>query len=195
MRETFPLAQFTGFDSSEAMIAEATARVPGATFAVFDVTQPLLLPADIVYARLLLGHLTDPHAALATWAQSLRPGSGLHRVRGTGALPQRRPVVPRVRGDRHGGGRGDRVDAVGRRLRSTTTRRIAIASSTASIEHPVPAARAAAMFWRNAVQWRERAPGKDVDALIERFQELELSGANEPVMWELRQVAFRKRHG
>jgi len=51
------------------------------------------------------------------------------------------------------------------------------------------------VFWRNAVQWRDRAPGKDVDALIERFQELELSGANEPVMWELRQVAFRKRHG
>ena len=63
------------------------------------------------------------------------------------------------------------------------------------VEHPVPAARAAAMFWRNAVQWRDRAPATDVDALIERFQELELSGANEPVMWELRQVAFRKRHG
>ncbi len=195
MRESFPLAQFTGFDSSEAMIAEATVRVPGATFAVFDVTQPLLLPADIVYARLLLGHLTDPHAALATWATVVAARERADRVRGTGALSQRQPVLPRVRGDRHGGGRGNRVDAVGLDCARRRPAGVAIESSIASIEHPVPAARAAAMFWRNAVQWRDRAPGKDVDALIERFQELELSGASEPVMWELRQVAFRKRHG
>jgi SAM-dependent methyltransferase len=194
LRESFPLAQFTGFDSSEAMIAEATDRVPGATFAVFDVTQPLLLPADIVYARLLLGHLTDPHAALATWAQSLRPGSGL--------IVCEEPV--RYRSDNPSFlAYEDIVTEVVAATGSTLWAPTALDDGPPDcdrvldrvIEHPVPAARAAAMFWRNAVQWRDRAPGKDVDALIERFQELELSGANEPVMWELRQVAFRKRHG
>jgi SAM-dependent methyltransferase len=77
LRHHFPLAEITGFDVSAAMLEEARARVPDATFAAFDVTGPLLLPADLVYARFLLGHLTDVRAVLATWATSLRPGNGL----------------------------------------------------------------------------------------------------------------------
>ena len=77
LHDVFPLAQITGFDASDAMVADARTRVPYATFATYDVTKPLLLPADLVYSRLLLGHLRDPAAAMAVWAASLRPGSGL----------------------------------------------------------------------------------------------------------------------
>ena len=61
------------------------------------------------------------------------------------------------------------------------------------VEHPVPAARAAGMFWRNAVQWQDRAA--DAGALIEHFRRREQAGDTENVMWELRQVVFRKRPG
>ena len=77
LRAAFPLAEITGFDASAAMIDEARIRVSRATFAVYDVTRPLRLPADIVFARFLLGHLPDTDAAQATWAKSLRPGNGL----------------------------------------------------------------------------------------------------------------------
>ena len=77
LHDAFPLAQITGFDASDAMVDEARRACPDATFAIYDVTQPLLLPADVVYSRLLLGHLARPAAAMAVWAASLRPGSGL----------------------------------------------------------------------------------------------------------------------
>src|SRR4051794_23051591 len=71
LREAFPHAFVTGLDASEAMVAEALARVPHAMFAVADVGAPLRLPAHLVYARLLLGHLPDPGAALAHWSAAL----------------------------------------------------------------------------------------------------------------------------
>ena len=194
LRETFPLAHFTGFDSSAEMIAEATARVPEASFAVFDVTQPLLLPADIVYSRLLLGHLAEPQTAMATWAKSLRPGSGL--------LVCEEPI--RYRTDNADFATYEELVTGVVAATGATLWAAGILDDDAEtcdrvldrvVEHPVPASRAAAMFWRNAVQWRDRVPTDTVDGLIERFRALEASGDEVPVMWELRQVAFRKRHG
>ena len=75
LRDAYPLAQITGFDASESMITEARARVPEAAFAVFDVTQPLLLPADVIYARLLLGHLPDPARGTRDVGDVTRPGA------------------------------------------------------------------------------------------------------------------------
>ncbi len=66
--EAFPHGFVTGLDASEAMVADVRVRLPQATFAVADVTAPLRLPAHLVYARLLLGHLPDPARALATWS-------------------------------------------------------------------------------------------------------------------------------
>ena len=54
------------------------------------------------------------------------------------------------------------------------------------IEHPVPAARAAAMFWRNAVTW-----GGD-GALIDALREIERGGDPDVVMWEWRQTVWVK---
>ncbi|HEY3669926.1 MAG TPA: methyltransferase domain-containing protein, partial [Acidimicrobiia bacterium] len=57
LRDAIPHSFTTGIDASPAMIAEAQGRVPDAHFTVADVTAPLPLPAHLVYARLLLGHL------------------------------------------------------------------------------------------------------------------------------------------
>ena len=73
LRVRFPHSEVTGLDSSPAMVEEARGRVPGAWFTVADVTEPLRLPADVVYSRLLLGHLPDPATALAHWAGAVRP--------------------------------------------------------------------------------------------------------------------------
>jgi trans-aconitate 2-methyltransferase len=73
LRQRFPHSEVTGVDGSPAMIDEARDRVTGAWFCVADVTEPLRLPADVVYARLLLGHLPDPRAALEHWVRAVRP--------------------------------------------------------------------------------------------------------------------------
>jgi SAM-dependent methyltransferase len=190
LRAQFPLAQITGFDASDAMLDEARTRVPDATFAVFDVTKPLLLPADVVYSRFLLGHLTDTARALATWATSLRPGSGV--------LACEEPV----------GYLSD--DPWFARYEETVTEVVAASGATlwaASaldhdparcervldrvFEHPVTEAAAGSMFWRNAAQWRDQTPHGD--ALLEHFRAVEASGSTAPVSWQIRQVAFRKR--
>ena len=138
---------------------------PARAFAVADVTAPLRLPADLVYARLLLGHLPDPGAALARWAAALRAG-GSARVRGTGALPQRRSVVRALRGGRHRGRRRARAPRCGRARCSTPIRPAARACSTGSSSTRCARGRAAAMFWRNAATWGGEVDG--ADALIER---------------------------
>ncbi len=55
------------------------------------------------------------------------------------------------------------------------------------VEHPVAVARAAGMFWRNAVNW-----GGDSD-LVAELRALETTGSDETVMWELRQTAWVKQ--
>ena len=158
LRAAFPLAEITGFDASAAMIDEARGRVPGAWFAVADVTRPLRLPADIVYARLPARPPADPDAALASWATVAAPGNGLLVCEEPVRYRSDDPLVRALRGDGH---RGRGRDAARRsgprpRARPRSARALRTACSTACVEHPVPAARAAAMFWRNAAQWRDR---------------------------------------
>ena len=189
LRDRFPHATVTGLDASPAMVEEACDRVPGAWFAVADVTEPLRLPADVVYARLLLGHLPDPGAALAHWARALRP---------PGLLVCEEPV--RYRSD----------DALFARYEATVTAVVAARGATLwagpaldddppgcdrvldrVVEHPVRAGRAAAMFWRNAATWR--AEVDDADSLIEPLRAVEAADPDDDVMWELRQTVWSKQ--
>lgn len=184
LREAIPHSFATGIDSSAAMIAEARARVPDAHFALADVTSPLSLPAHLVYARLLLGHLADPGSALATWSAALRIG---------GLVVCEEPV--RYRSD----------DPVFARYEEVVTAVVAAQGATLwagpaldvdppgcrreldrVVEHPVSAARAAAMFWRNAATW-----GGEPD-LVDALQEIETARRAETVMWELRQTVWTK---
>jgi trans-aconitate 2-methyltransferase len=184
LREAIPHSFATGIDSSPAMIAEARARVPDAHFAVADVTSPLALPAHLVYARLLLGHLPDPGSVLATWAAGLGIG---------GLVVCEEPV--RYRSD----------DPVFARYEEVVTAVVAAQGATLwagpaldvdppgcrraldrIVEHPVSAGRAAAMFWRNAATWRGEPD------LVDALQEIETAPRAEIVMWELRQTVWTK---
>ena len=184
LRDAIPHSFVTGVDASPAMIAEARERVPDAHFVVADVTAPLVLPAQLVYARLLLGHLPEPGAALATWADALRPG---------GIVVCEEPV--RYRSD----------DPVFARYEETVTAVVAARGVTLwagpaldtdppkcrraidrVVEHSVPASRAAAMFRRNAATW-----GGEAD-LVAALVDIERSDRDEPVLWELRQTVWTK---
>lgn len=185
--DAFPHAFVTGLDASDAMVAEARERFPKAMFAVADVTTPLRLPAHLVYARLLLGHLPDPRNALAHWSTALLTG---------GLLVCEEPV--RYRTD----------DPVFARYEAAVTAVVSARGATLwagpvldddppdcarvidrVVEHPVPAAGAAAMFWRNAVTW-----GGDAE-LVDALRRIERDGDDDIVMWELRQTGWVKDAG
>ena len=176
---------FTGIDVSPAMIDEARVRVPGAEFVVGDVTAPLRLPAHLVYARLLLGHLSDPAGALASWAGALLAG---------GTLACEEPV--RYRSDNPVFARYEEaVTAVvaangatlwaGPALDADPPR--CVRALDRVVTHPVRAGRAAAMFWRNAATW-----GGD-DDLIAALRAIEADDHDQIVQWQLRQTAWVKR--
>jgi SAM-dependent methyltransferase len=184
LREIIPHSFTTGIDASEAMVVEAAARVPDAHFVVGDVTAPLSLPAHLVYARLLLGHLPDPAVALANWAAALRVGGLVvceEPVRYRSSEPafaryeEKVTAVVAARGATLWA--GPVLDADPPLCRRFLDR---------VVEHPVPAARAAAMFWRNAVTW-------DGDAdLVDALSEIERSGRDDVVTWELRQTVWMR---
>ena len=184
LREAMPHGFTTGIDASAPMVAEARTRVPDAHFTVGDVTAPLSLPAQLIYARLLLGHLPEPEGALATWAAGLRPG---------GLIVCEEPVRYRS------------PDPVFARYEEAVTAVVAARGATLwagpaldrdppqcrrlidrVVEHPVPAARAAAMFWRNATTW-----GGATD-LVDALREIDESHRPDPVLWELRQTVWTK---
>ena len=188
LRARFPHSEVTGLDWSDAMVAEARGRVPGAWFTVADVTQRLRLPADVVYARLLLGHLVDPGAALAHWAAAIRP---------PGLIVCEEPV--RYRSD----------DPLFAHYEAVVTAVVAARGATLwagpvldsdppgctrtldrVVEHPVRAGRAAALFWRNAVTWGDEVA--DAAHLIERLRTLEADDPDEVVLWELRQTVWSR---
>jgi SAM-dependent methyltransferase len=182
LREIIPHSFTTGIDASEAMVAEAIARVPDAHFAVGDVTASLALPAHLVYARLLLGHLPEPSVALAHWASALRVG-GLVVCEEPVRYRSTDPTFTRYE---------DAVTAVVAARGATLWAGPALDSDPPGcrrmidrvVEHPVTGARAAAMFWRNAATWGGAAE------LIEVLQEIERSARDDVVMWELRQTVW-----
>jgi len=188
LRTRFPHSEVTGLDASLAMVEEARTRVPGAWFVVGDVTAPLKLPADVVFARLVLGHLPDPEGALARWVAAMRPPGLLVceepvRYRSAEPLFERyEEIVTAVVGAR--GGSLWAASALDDDPAGCT--RIV----DRVVEHPVRAGHAAAMFWRNATVW-----GDEVDGgaeLVERLRALEHADPDDVVIWELRQTAWSR---
>jgi trans-aconitate 2-methyltransferase len=182
--DAFPHAFVTGLDASDAMVTEARERLPEAMFAVADVTTQLRLPAHLVYARLLLGHLRDPGNALAHWSRALLAGGllvceepvryrGHHPVFARYEVAVTAAVAARGATLWAGPALDDDLPACARLIDRV-------------VEHPVPAGRAAAMFWRNAVTW-----GGDAE-LVDALRRIERDGDDDIVMWELRQTAWIK---
>jgi SAM-dependent methyltransferase len=189
LRDRFPHSEVTGIDASLAMVEEGRTRVPGAWFVVADVTAPLRLPADVVYARLLLGHLPDPEGALARWTAAMRP---------PGLLVCEEPVS--YGGDNPLFARYEAmvesvVAAHGANLRAAPAldpdppgcERLV----DRVVDHPVPAGRAAAMFWRNATVWGDEVDG--ARGMIESLRALERDDPDDAVMWKLRQTVWSRR--
>ena len=188
LQERFPHSEVTGLDISAAMVEDARSRVPSAWFTVADVTEPLRLPADVVYSRLLLGHLADPAVALARWVAAIRP---------PGLVVCEEPV--RYLSD----------DPLFTRYEAAVTAVVAARGATLwagpvldadppgcarildrVVEHPVRRGRAAAMFWRNAVAWGDEVG--DAAQLIEYLRTLEADDPDDDVRWELRQTVWSR---
>lgn len=75
--ETLRPRRAVGLDRADTFLDLARANVPDpAGFAAHDVTRaPFPVgPADLLYCRFLLSHLTGHERLLATWATQLRPG-------------------------------------------------------------------------------------------------------------------------
>jgi SAM-dependent methyltransferase len=182
LRDAFPDAFITGVDASSAIIDEARVRAPSAQFTVGDVTAPLRLPAHVVFARLLLGHLGDPAGALISWAAALSPD---------GLLVCEEPV--RYRSDdplfvRYEAAVTAAVTAHGGTLWASAALDAeppgCVRAVDRVVEHPVSETRAAAMFWRNAVSW-----GGDAE-LINALQAREEVTTEANIVWELRQTCW-----
>jgi SAM-dependent methyltransferase len=187
LHEAFSHGYVTGLDASAAMVAEARTRVVDRNvfFVAADVAAPLRLPAHLIFGRLLLGHLPKPTDALANWAAALLPG---------GVLVCEEPV--RYRSDvaafnEYEGAVTAVVAAQGATLWAGDALDCELPGCSRLIdrvvEHPVSVARAAAMFWRNAVHWNGDPE------LIDELRALEGSGSQAAVMWELRQTAWVKQ--
>ena len=189
LRERFPHSEVTGLDASAAMVEEARARVAGAWFTIADVTAPLRLPADVVYSRLLLGHLADPATALDRWVAALRPPGLLvceEPVSYRGEDPifsEYEVMVEAVVAARGANLRA--APALDRELRGCELLIDRV------VEHAVPAAAAAAMFWRNASVWGDEIAG--ASAMVERLRAFEQTDPDDAVVWELRQTVWSRR--
>jgi SAM-dependent methyltransferase len=188
LQERFPHSEVTGLDISIAMVEDARGRAPSAWFTVADVTEPLRLPADVVYSRLLLGHLADPAAALGRWVAAIRP---------PGLIVCEEPV--RYVSD----------DPLFTRYEAAVTAVVAARGATLwagpvldadppgcvrildrIVEQPVRKGRAAAMFWRNAVTWGDEVA--EAAQLIEHLRTLEADDPDDAVRWELRQTVWSR---
>jgi trans-aconitate 2-methyltransferase len=189
LRERFPHSEVTGLDASLAMVEEARTRVPGAWFVVADVTARLKLPADVVYARLLLGHLPDPEGALVRWVAAMRP-PGLLVCEEPVGYGGDNPVFARYEAMVE-----SVVAAHGANLRAASAldrdppgcERLV----DRVVEHAVPAGQAAAMFWRNATVWGDEVDG--AAALVDDLRALERADPDDVVTWELRQTVWSRR--
>ena len=176
---------------------EARARCRTRAFAVADVTAAAAAPGR---RRLRPPPARSParsrRAALGDWATALRPGSGSlvceepvrYRSDDPCSAATRRPSPrssPRP-ARRCGPRRRSTHDPTGLRTRARPRRRAS-----------VPAARAAAMFWRNAVQWRTgRARRRRADRAASATPSSRPETRDEPVMWrDCVRSSFRKRPG
>jgi trans-aconitate 2-methyltransferase len=157
IRDVTGASRVIGLDRSAAFASSARARSSGAgdvEFQVWEAGTPLPVAApDLVYARMLLAHLTDPARLAAAWASQLGPGGQLlldevHRIgtRSEVFAEYLDIVVQRVRAGGAEMYAGPLLDAVplpdGCQLAVDQV-----------VAHPVPARDAARLFRLNLSVW------------------------------------------
>ena len=196
--------QTIGLDGSATHIARARASATGpVSFAVHDCRElPFPAgPADLIYCRLLLAHLSDPVAAARSWATQLTPGgllvideiewietghpvlrAHLRLVESLIAITGARMVAGPLLGDP-----GLATGSAGLRQRMVRV-----------TELPLPTALAATMFAMNLASWGDQAVAlglcdrAEIGELAAGLSRLRDSPASGEITWGLHQAAYTR---
>jgi SAM-dependent methyltransferase len=192
-----------GLERSEDQVSRAVAHaLPRIDFVAWDVTQlPFPVgPADLIYCRLLLAHLTDPVAVAQSWTTQLNDG-GLLVVDEIEWITTEHPVLQAhlrlvmslvaTTGAQMcaGPALADLNDRPGLRRRSMQV-----------AELPVPTASAATMFALSLDSWGERAAvaglcdRAELAELAAAMSELRSSNETGQITWGLHQAAYELPH-
>jgi trans-aconitate 2-methyltransferase len=191
-----------GLDAAASFIDLANARPhPGIKFVTHDVTSvPFPTgPADLLYARLLVGHLAEPDVAVARWSTQLRTGGRLV-IEEVEAMNTEHPVLRRYLHilaqlqSHHGLAQcfGPTLDAM-----AAPPGCVPELSQVAKV--PVASAVAASMFRINLRTWRQDDfvrslySDREIDELQDQLDHL----SEEPprpaeILWGMRQVVFQR---
>lgn len=194
-------ARTIGLDSSALHIGRAQASAVGPVeFAVHDVTAlPFPAgPAELIYCRMLLAHLSDPVAAVRSWTSQLT-GKGVVLVDEIEWIRTSHPVLQThlrlaealvaVSGARMQAGPllAGLSDMPGLR---TSCRRIT--------QVPVPTARAATLFGMNIAVWGDRpaelglCEAAELRDLTSAMATLTTSPATGEITWGMHQAAYAR---
>lgn len=188
-----------GMDISEAFLAIARkSAIAGITFLRHDVTRAPFPagPAAVMFAHLLLYHLPDPAATLATWGSQLRTG-GVILVDDIEAMESDHPVLRRyleIVGElvRHSGGNPSIGPALAR-LGSVPGLEL---TANEAIDFDVATGDAATMFRMNLHTWRtnpyitEHYEVAEIDAIARDFDALRGLERQGDIRWRFRQMAL-----
>jgi trans-aconitate 2-methyltransferase len=191
--------QLVGLDLSENYLELARARGLSHTrWYRHDVTRLPLphAPADLIYARLVLAHLSEPTTVLRGWLSQLRPGGYLvveedeEILTETPVLVDYEVMSTTLISDRG----GDLY--VGRLLPEMVPRPYELAASRRYV-HAVPDPIAARLFamnfrvWRNDPLVRARYSSSELDGLARGLDALAASQTTEALTFIIRQVIVR----
>ena len=196
-----PEAAVTGLDLSPEFLAEAE-QTPGSAVRyeqVNVVEDPLPgPPADLAFCRFVLSHLPEPAAAIARWGAALAPG-GLILVDEVEAIhPEQtafRSYLALVEAMLADQGSALYVGPA-----------LAAGEDPPGLDRcfdrvyrlPVSSQDAALMFKMNVPNWRDKpfiracCSAEEIAALEAELERLHEGPAGKPVLWELRQIAWRR---
>jgi len=196
--------QTIGLDTSESFLAtaqrESRASV-NVTYACHDVTQvPFpITPVDVLFCRLLLTHIAEPLALIASWATQLRPGGVIlmeevEWIRTNSAvfttyLDMQRGLLQH---------QANRLD-IGPLLEALPAPPLLRKRDSRVRQVPVPASQAANMFVLNFQTWQQHPFVQSTFAAVQIRQiERDLQALmTEPqndieIAWGMRQLAYER---
>ncbi len=188
-----------GLDISGSYVRSARTRFPDLEFVVHDVTQtpfPIESP-DLIIARLLLTHLSDPVGILEAWANELAP-RGLVAVAEVEFIKTEHPVfstylsvVESLIADSGG------TLYLGPRLAAADPKKLRRLSSEV-YRAPVSTGDAAKMFSLNLSVWRsdrfvvENYETTFLDNLARRLEQLQAQTCKDRIEWGMRHIVYER---
>ena len=202
LADTLDPKHTVGLDNSENFLAQArTTASEQVSFQLHDITTGPFpeAPFDLIFSRFVLTHLRDPEAAIALWADQLRP-RGLLLIEEVERIDTDIPalvtyldiqqaMLTHQNNELYVGPRLDAITASDKLQRQ--------ASNVTTLQ--VPADRAATMFHMNLGVWRHNdfvrqtyAPAT-LDALEQDLKAIAQGHKDSPpVEWRLRQIVIER---